>query len=164
MSYTEQAGVIVNLLPWEEYESKYWAGTLTEGEAWIPTDLINHIPTYNTDLKQRLGTIKANTSSYSTMKSSEVVYISERTSEANITVERINHSSSKSYVYTIIAEVGNTPYTIRLFDYYAQAYAVLNKWRNGDSLYTSNGRIQLQANKTYIITINNGLASYEVYS
>ena len=164
MSYTEQNGVIVNLLPYSEYESKHWAGELTEGEAWIPTNLVDVMPTHNTDLKQHLAMFKANTSSYSTMRSGGVVYISERTDEANITVERISPKAGSSYVYTIIAEVGDTPYTIRLFDFYAQEDVVLNKWRNGNSLYTSNGRLQLQANKTYVITIINGLASYDVYS
>ena len=86
MTYTEQSGVIINLLPYDLYESKHWRGELTEGQAWIPTDLVDVIPTRNIDLRQHLGEFNVNTSGYATMKSGEIVYIKERTYEASITI------------------------------------------------------------------------------
>lgn len=163
MSYTENSGAIINLLPYSEYESKHWSGELTEGQAWIPTDLVNAIPSYNTNLKQKYRTINSGVSSYSSMVSGEMVYIKSRSSEVSISLERVSPMSTTAYIYTVIAEVGSNAYTVRLVDLHTESEAVL-KWRNGDTLYNSNNRIQLQANKTYIITIINGLASYEIFS
>ena len=163
MEYTEQNSVVVNLLPYADYEAKYWAGELTENEAWIPTDLVGVIPTRNTDIRNVCNTIKATVSSFATLKSGAVAYVKQRTSEVAISVERISASTSSAYVYTIIAEVGSTPYTISLVDLNTETNAVL-KWKNGDSLYNSSNKIQLQANTTYLIRICNGLASYDLYS
>lgn len=162
MDYTESTSAIFNLLPYAQYEQKYWAGELTAGEAWIPTDLVSAIPTKNTALRQALYSVNKNASSYSPMSSGEVVYVKPRTYEVSISVNRISQTFSASNVYTIIAEVGSTPYTVRVIDLYTEANAVL-KWRGGNSLYNSDNVMSLQANRTYVITINNGLASYEEF-
>ena len=162
MEYTEQGSVIVNLLSYADYETKYWDGELTPNEAWIPTDLVEVLPSKNTDLRSVCNTVRSSVSSFETLKSGAVAYVKQRTYDVSISVERITMSTSSSYVYTIIAEVGSTPYAISVVDLNKGANAVL-KWKDGDSLYNASNKIQLQANKTYLIKICNGLASYEVY-
>lgn len=162
MSYTEQGSVILNLLPYADYESKYWSGELTEGEAWLPTDFVNVIPVRNTDLRTVCNTIKSSVSSFETLKSGAVAYVKQRNYDVSISVERISPTTSAAYCYTIVAEVGSSAYAISLVDTNTGSNAVL-KWKNGDSLYSGN-KIQLQANNTYLIRICNGLASYEIYS